>query len=84
MVTEQGYKVSDLDGEQAGGFVVLNVGGRYQICDDDGSGYFATLADARAACLRLRRESGNSEIYVYAVVGVRDGVEHHASDLALA
>lgn len=88
MVAGQDYVASELDGEEAGGFVVLNVAGPgprpNQICEDDGSAYFSTLAEARRACRRLRRESGNSEIYVYALVGVRDAVQQRASVLAVA
>lgn len=62
MVSTAGLPVSDLDGENPGGFVVMNVEAPLtnpcQILEeDDRGGYFPTLREARAACTRLRTES---------------------------
>ena len=75
------YLKSDLDGEEPGGFVVINVDAPsripYQILEEDAGGYFPTLAAARAACLGWREESGNDQIYVYALMGVNEAFEAH-------
>lgn len=79
MVSPATDSVSDLDGEEAGGFVVVNVDASFvspcQIIDEDGGGYFPTLAAARAACRGWREESGNDQIFVYALVGIREATE---------
>ncbi len=81
---------SDLDGQEPGGFVVVNVDARtrnpYQVLEDDehGSAYFRTLQDARVACERFRVEGDNEEIYIYALVGVREALELHADIFQLA
>ena len=78
MVSPATDSVSDLDGEEAGGFVVVNVDASFispcQILEEDGGAYFPTLREARAACRRWRNESGNDMIFVYALVGVRDAI----------
>jgi hypothetical protein len=91
MVTSRSlFLRSDLDGEDPGGFVVVNVDARarnpYQVLEDDenGSAYFQTLAEARAACEQARAESDNDEIYVYALVGVREALERHPDVFPLA
>ena len=70
------YLQSDLDGEEPGGFVVMNLNARmanpYQIVEADGGGYFPTLEEARATCRRWREESANDMIFVYALVGIRE------------
>ena len=76
------YRPSDLDGLDPGGFIVLNVNAPmrnpYQVVEDeDGNAYFSTLDDARALCRRLRRESRNPELYVYALIGVREAINTH-------
>lgn len=84
------YLESELDGGDPGGFVVVNVDARmpnaYQVLEDEenGSAYFETLMQARKACQRLRREGENDEIYVYALVGVREALERHAGHFRLA
>ena len=91
MVTSQSlYLQSDLDGEDPGGFVVVNVDARtrnpYQVLEDgdNGSAYFRTLAEARAACQQFREEGDNEEIYIYALVGVREALGLHPHDFQLA
>jgi hypothetical protein len=70
--------VSELDGEDPGGFVVVNVEAPFrnpfQVLEESGGGYLATLSEARTACLRWREESGNDMIFVYALVGVREAI----------
>jgi cell fate (sporulation/competence/biofilm development) regulator YlbF (YheA/YmcA/DUF963 family) len=58
----------------------------YQVLEDDenGSAYFRTLAEARAACQRFRKEGDNDEIFVYALVGVHEALERHPSVFRLA
>ena len=81
------YAQSDLDGEEAGGFIVMNVNARshdpYQVLEEDGGGYFRTLEEARAACVRWRTEFSNPEIYIYALVGVRYAIEAHPDEFTL-
>ena len=82
------YLESDLDGQEPGGFVVVNVDSSsrnpYQVLEDGESGaYFRTLTEAREACQRFREEGGNDEIYVYAVTGVREALELHPDDFEL-
>ena len=90
MVQQVTYAESDLDGQESGGFVVVNVDARtrnpYQVLEDEenGSAYFRTLIEARRACQRLREDGNNNEIYVYAVIGVRQALELHPSDFWLA
>ena len=78
MVAQPGYLESDLDGEEPGGFVVVNVDAvsspPYQLLEAAGEGYFPTLSEARQACERFREEGDNLEIYVYALVGVREAI----------
>jgi hypothetical protein len=69
------YRADDLDGEDSGGFIVLNVGAPlpnpYVVCEDaDSNSYFHTLEEARAVCANLRRESGNPMIFVYSVTAI--------------
>ncbi len=79
MVSPATDSVSDLDGEEAGGFVVINLNARmanpFQVLEEDGGGYFATLEEARSACRRWREEYNNSEIFIYALVGVREAIQ---------
>ena len=81
MVNATKYEVSDLDGEDPGGFVVVNLvapyHNPYQILEDDRGGYFPTLRDARVACARWRTESGNDQIFVYALMGVGEAIDAH-------
>lgn len=91
MVISQGlYLHSDLDGEEAGGFVVVNVDAKarnpYQVLEDEGNGsaYYRTLAEARETCTRFRQEGENDEIYVYALVGVQEALERHPDSFPLA
>ncbi len=81
------YEVSELDGEDPGGFVVVNVEAPltnpYQILEEDGGGYFRTLREARAACGRWRTESGNDQIFIYALVGVHEAIEAHLDGFPL-
>lgn len=78
MLTQDRLLESDLDGQEAGGFVLLNLDPPtprpYQVLDENEGGYYRTLAEAREACQRVRQETGNSEIYVYALAGVSDAV----------
>ena len=80
MVGEASYVQSDLDGQDPGGFVVLNVGAPvpnpYQILEDASGAYFSSLQEARETCQRFRAESGNDEIYVYALMGVEEALIH--------
>lgn len=74
------YLESDLDGENPGGFVVVNVDARmrnpHQVLEEENEGgYFRTLMEAREACQRFRQEGDNDEIYVYALIGVREALE---------
>ncbi len=84
------YLDSDLDGQDAGGFVVVNVDAPllnpYQVLEDEenGGAYFRTLKEARAACQRFREEGENEEIYVYALVGIREGLGLHADSFQIA
>ncbi len=84
------YLESELDGEEPGGYVVVNVDARttnpYQVLEDDenGSAYFSTLREAREACKRSRVEGDNDDIYVYALVGVREAIQRYSSHFALA
>ncbi len=84
------YLESGLDGDAPGGFVVVNVDARTrnpcQVLEDErnGSAYFRTLKDARAACKRFRECGDNDEIYVYALIGVRQALELHSDVFALA
>lgn len=75
------YSPSDLDGEGPGGFVVLNLNAPmanpYQILEGGGGGYFSSLDEARNACRRWRDEHHNSEIFIYALVGVGEAIEAH-------
>lgn len=88
MVQQITYAESGLDGQDPGGFVVLNVNSPMrnpcQVLEGETGGYYLTLQEAREACERFREESGNEEIYVYAVIGVRQALELHPSDLQLA
>ena len=53
----------------------------YQVLEGIGAGgYYPTLQEARAACRRFREESGNDEIYIYALMGVAEALEHHPGD----
>lgn len=83
------YLDSDLDGEEPGGFVVVNVNAPtrnpYQVLEDDkGDTYFRTLEEARDACERFREEGENDEIYVYALIGVREALTLHPESFRLA
>jgi hypothetical protein len=82
------YVESDLDGREAGGFVVVNVDAAmpnsHQVLEDADRGYFRTLAEARDACERFRDESGNNEIYIYALVGVQNALETYPADFRLS
>ena len=74
------YRRSDLDGTEAGGFVVMNVDARRRnpcviLSDEGGETHFPTLEAAREFCKRARREGGNSDIFVYALVGVPAALE---------
>lgn len=73
------YAESDLDGQEPGGFVVINVDApapnAFQILENDGGGYFRTLTEAREACRRSREESHSDEIYVYALVGIGEALD---------
>ncbi len=77
------YLESDLDGQDPGGFVVVNVDARtrnpQQVLEDErnGGAYFRTLKQAQAACKRFRQCGDNHEIYVYALIGVRQAFEVH-------
>jgi hypothetical protein len=76
------YRPSSLDGTEPGGFIVLNVNAPmlnpYQVVEDeDGNAYSATLDEARALCRRLRREAANRDLYVYALIGVKEAVRTH-------
>lgn len=88
MVQQITYAESDLDGQDTGGFVVLNVNSPMrnpcQVLEGETGGYYPTLQEAREACERFREESGNEEIYVYAVIGVRQALELHPSDFQLS
>ena len=81
------YLRSDLDGEEAGGFVVMNVDASFtnpcQILEEDGGGYFPTLRQARAACRGWREESGNDQIFVYALLGIREATDEHPESFPL-
>ena len=81
------YLESDLDGQDPGGFVVLNVDAPmqspYQILEDDNGGYYRTLQEAREACRRFREESGNDEIYIYALTGVAEALRHRPNAFVL-
>ncbi len=87
MVQEVSYVESDLDGQDPGGFVVLNVSAPmrspYQILEDETGGYYPTLQEAREVCRRFREESGNHEIYVYALMGVSEALGHHRAAFVL-
>ena len=88
MVTQHSLRLeSDLDGEEPGGFVVVNVNAPmrnpYQLLEADDGGYFRTLGEARGACRRLRDESGNDEIYIYALIGVREAIALHPGAFVL-
>ena len=80
MVSPVTFSASDLDGEEPGGFVVVNVDAPlpspYQILEDDNGGYYRTLQEAREAGRRFRAESGNDQIYVYALMGVAEALRH--------
>ena len=84
------YLDSDLDGQDAGGFVVVNVDARTrnpcQVLENEenGSAYFRTLMEAREACQRFREEGDNEEIYVYALIGVHAALQLHSGDFQLA
>ncbi len=84
------YLESDLDGDKPGGFVVVNVDARTrnacQVLEDErnGSAYFGTLKHARVACKRFREFGDNDEIYVYALIGVRQALELHPDRFELA
>ena len=71
---------SKLDGEEAGGFVVVNVDNPHaanglMVCETErGQTTFSTLVEARQFCRRSRLENRNPAIYVYALVGVADAV----------
>ncbi len=84
MVQATAYVDSYLDGQDSGGFILMNVDSpmqsAYQVLDDEQGGYYQTLDEARAACRRLRNESGNNRIYVYALAGVRHAIEQRPSD----
>ena len=90
MVTARSlYLESDLDGQEPGGFVLVNVDSPtrnpYQILEDDeNGGYFRTLRGAREACKRFREEGDNDEIYIYALIGVREALELHPDEFELA
>ncbi|MGB2694388.1 MAG: hypothetical protein WBD55_04275 [Dehalococcoidia bacterium] len=75
------YAPSELDGEEAGGFVVVNLeaplNNPYQVLEGDDGGCYATLEEARQACQHFREESGNERIYVYALIGVREALTLH-------
>lgn len=76
------YRPSDLDGLDPGGFMVLNVNAPMRnphqvVEDEEGNAYFCSLDDARALCRRLRREFGNPELYIYALIGVREAINAH-------
>jgi hypothetical protein len=83
------YVASDLDGQDPGGFVVVNVDARtrfpYQVLEDEvhGSAYYRTLREARRACKQFRRCGDNDEIYVYALVGVPDALRSHSDSFLL-
>ncbi len=87
MVQQVRYVESDLDGQDPGGFVVLNVSALmrrpYQILEDETGGYYPTLQEAREACRRFREESGNQEIYVCALMGVSEALAHRRDGFVL-
>lgn len=76
-------KTSKYDGTEPGGYVVVNVDNPTAESSlivwetAGGQTTFATLSDARTACRELREESGNTAIYVYALVGVGEAKERH-------
>ena len=49
----------------------------YQVLEDENGGCYSTLQEAREACRRFREESGNDEIYVYALMGVPEALRLH-------
>ncbi len=76
------YRPSELDGAEKGFFVVINVDSPYDqktgciVCEtSDSINVFASLADARRVCEAAREESGNDQIFVYALVGAQDALE---------
>ncbi len=79
MVQQSTYVESDLDGEDPGGFVVLNVNSPMrnpcQVLEGETGSYYPMLQEAREACERFREESGNEEIYVYALMGVNEALK---------
>ena len=80
MVIAPRYRESDVDGTEAGGYVVVNVdapmGVPCQVLEDaSGNTYFRTLTEARSVCRRLRRENENNMIFVYALTGIRQARE---------
>ena len=87
MVQQAAYVETDLEGQDPGGFVVLNVDAPmvnpYQVLDDDHGAYFRTLEAAREACQRFREESGNEEIYIYALMGVTEALTHRPTAFLL-
>lgn len=83
------YLESDLDGQEPGGFVVVNVDSPtrnpYQVLEyDENGGYFRTLPEAREACERFREEGDNNEIHIYALIGVREALALHPDAFELA
>jgi len=74
------FRPSKLDGDEPGGFVIVNLESPYSenglaVCEtDSGETAFATLVEARETCRRLRSESGNDRIYIYALVGVKEAI----------
>ena len=76
-------KTSKYDGTEPGGYVVVNVDNptaesSLMVCETaGGQTTFATLSDARTACRELRKESGNTAIYVYALVDVSEANERN-------
>ena len=82
------YRRLDVDGTEAGGFVVVNVDARRRnpcqvLADDTGETYFSTLESAREFCKRVRREARNPEIFVYALAGVPAALELLPSNFRL-
>jgi hypothetical protein len=75
------YQPSGLDGAEAGCFVVVNVDSPHDrstgamVCDTpESTNVFASLDEARSFANAARDESGNDNIFVYALVGVGDAV----------
>jgi len=82
------YRPTDLDGTEAGGFIVVNVDARRRnpcqvIADKKGDACFVTLEAARQFCKRARREGRNSETYVYALVGIPAALQMFPDNFSL-